>query len=186
MASMAGILARPWNIIDAIGSTSTTPEPSEIQTLSISSPQHTKVPSIAANEAATTAAQELVATLSNPKTNTAWEKISNQQLDALRSLAKMFQDTTARNKPGYETSKHPAKLRVEATNPRVSNSLPPLQTQPPTPEHQYPTRSTRAANLLSGINHKNWQEVVPTQPTGNNIQLANTIVDNNTSGALEY
>ena len=50
------------------------------------SPQHTKVPSIAANDAATTAAQELVAALSDPKPNIEWEKVGNQQLDALRSL----------------------------------------------------------------------------------------------------
>ena len=46
-------------------------------------------------------------------------------------------------------------------------------------------RSTHAANFLSGINHKNWQEVVPTQPTGNNIQWANTIIDNDNGGALK-
>ena len=35
-------------------------------------PQHTKVPIIAANDAATTAAQELVAALSDTKPNTSW------------------------------------------------------------------------------------------------------------------
>ena len=71
--------------------------------------QHTKVPSIAANEAATTAAQELVAALSYLKPNTEWEKVGNRKLDALCSLTQIIQDTTARNKPGYETSKHPSK-----------------------------------------------------------------------------
>ena len=71
--------------------------------------QHTKVPSIATNDAATTAAQEPVAALSNPKPNTLWEKVGNQQLSALHSLKQSFQDTTARKKLGYETSKHPEK-----------------------------------------------------------------------------
>ena len=35
-------------------------------------PQHTKVPSIAENDAATTAARELVAALSDPKPNAEW------------------------------------------------------------------------------------------------------------------
>ena len=53
-------------------------------------PQHTKVPSIAANNAATTASQELVAALSYPKPNAEWEKVGDQQLEALRSLAQFF------------------------------------------------------------------------------------------------
>ena len=47
-------------------------------------------------------------------------------------------------------------------------------------------RSTHAANLLNGSNHTNWQEGVPAQPTGNNIQLENAIIDNDTGEALEY
>ena len=70
-------------------------------------PQHTKVPSIAANNADTTTAQEIVAALSDPKPNTEWEKVFHRQLDALRSLALIFQETTARSKQGYATSKPP-------------------------------------------------------------------------------
>ena len=177
MASMAGILAQPWNIIDVIVSTSPTHKLSETQTPSNFPPQHTKIPSIAAIDAYTTAAQELVVALSNSKPNTPWEMVGNRQLAALRSLAHIFQ---------YETSKHTAKSRVEASNPRVSNSLPPLRTQTRMPAHQYPTHSTHAANLISVINHKNLQEVVPAQPTGTNIQYANAIIDKDTGGALEY
>ena len=77
-------------------------------------PQHTKVPSIAAIKAATTTAQELVAALSDFKPNTQLEKVGNQQFAALRILVHNFQHTTTRNKPGYETFKHPEKPRVEA------------------------------------------------------------------------
>ena len=100
--------------------------------------------------------------------------------------SKNFQEKTARSKQGYATSKPPAKLRVEAANPRVSNAVPPLQTQKPTPANQYPTRSTHASNLPNGSNHTNWQEGVPVQPTGNNIQLAKAIIDNDTGEALEH
>ena len=61
-------------------------------------PQHTKVPSIAANDAATTATQDLFAALSDTKPNTQWEKVGNKQLEALRSLSRIFQETTARSK----------------------------------------------------------------------------------------
>ena len=98
-------------------------------------PQHTKVPSIAANDASTTAAQEIVAALSDPKPNIEWEKVGNWQLNALRSLAQIFQETTARNKQEYATSKPPEKSKVEAANPRVSNAVPPLRTQKSTPAH---------------------------------------------------
>ena len=77
-------------------------------------------------------------------------------------------------------------MRVEAANPRVSNAMPPLQTKKPTPAHRYPTRSTHTDNLLNGSNHTNWQEGVSEQPKGNNIQLANAIIDNDTGEALEY
>ena len=75
---------------------------------------------------------------------------------------------------------------MEAANPRVRNSVPPLQTQTPKPAHRYTTRSTHAANLHKGSNHTNCQEGVPAQPTGNIIQLENAIIENNTGGALEY
>ena len=149
-------------------------------------PNHTKVPSIAANDAATTAAQEVVAALSDPKPNAEWENVGDRQLEALRNLAQIFQETTARNKQGYATSKPPEKTRVEAANPRVSNAVPPLQAQKPTPEHLYPTCSTHAANLPNDSKRKNGQEGVPAQPKGNNIKLANAIIDNDTGGALEY
>ena len=53
-------------------------------------PQHTKVPSIAANDASTIAAQEIVAALSDPKPNISWEKVGNRKLAALRSLTYNF------------------------------------------------------------------------------------------------
>ena len=142
---------------------------------------------MAANDAATTAAQEFVTALSDPKPNTEWEKVGNRQLDALRSLARIFQETTARSKQGYATSKPPSKSRVEAANMRVSNAVPPLQTQKTNPAHRYPTRSTHAANVLNGSKHTNWQEGVPAQPRGNNIKLKNGTIDNNTGvGAVKY
>ena len=52
--------------------------------------QHTKAPSIAAIDAATTAAQELIAALSDPKPNTSLGKGGNRKLAALRSLAHIF------------------------------------------------------------------------------------------------
>ena len=97
-----------------------------------------------------------------------------------------FSKKTARNKQGYATSKPPAKSRVEDENPMVRNSVPPLQTQTPTPAHQCPTRSTHAAKFFNDSNHTNWQEGGPAQPTGNKIQLANAIINNDTGGELEY
>ena len=118
-------------------------------------PQHTKVPSIAANDAATTAAQDLVAALYDPKPNTEWKKCRQPTTRCIMQPHTIFQETTARNKQGYATSKPPEKSRMEAANPRVSNAVLPLQTQKPTPAHRYLTRITHAVNILNASNHTN-------------------------------
>ena len=78
------------------------------------SPQHAKVPGIAAINAETTATQQLVTYLSNTKPNTSVEKVGHWKLAALHVLAQIFQHTAAMNKPGFEAPKHTAKPRVEA------------------------------------------------------------------------
>ena len=92
-------------------------------------PQHTKVPGIVAINAATTAAQQLVTTLSYPKPNTALEKVGHWKLAALRILAQIFQHTEALNKPGYKAPNHTKKPKVEASNLRVHKKLPPSEQQ---------------------------------------------------------
>ena len=151
-------------------------------------PQHTKVSGIAAIDLATTAAQQFVTALSNPKPNTAVEKVDHRQLVALRVLAKHFQHTAAMNKPGFEAPKHTAKPRVGASNPRVHKQLPRLSTT--TPTHRYPTRSMNSANLIGVIDDTKFQNVISEKVPGNvdedAPQFANKIIDNNTREALEY
>ena len=92
-------------------------------------PQHAKLPGIATINADTTASQKLVTSLPNPKPNTAVEKFSHRQLAALRILAQIVQHTSATNKLGFESPKHTAKPRMEASNPKVQKQLPPSALQ---------------------------------------------------------
>ena len=82
-------------------------------------PQHTKVPGITSIDAATTAPQQLVTAMFDPKPNTALEKVGHRQLAALHILAQIFQHKAALNKQRYEAPNYTAKPRVEASNPRV-------------------------------------------------------------------
>ena len=151
-------------------------------------PQNTKVHSIAAIDADTTAAQQLVTALSDPKPNTPLEKVGNRQLAALRILAHIFRHTASLNKPRYEAPNHTAKPRVEASNPRVQKQLPPLQTT--TSTHRYPTLSTHAANLTGVIDDTNSQYFipgnVPRHADDAAPQFTNAIIDNNTGEVIEY
>ena len=121
--------------------------------------KHTKVPCIAAIDATTAAAQQLVTSLSNLKPNTALEKVGRRKLAVLRILAQIFQHTVALNKPRYEAPNHTVKPRVEASNQRVHKQFSPIITT--TPTHWYPNRRTHAANLIGVIDETNFQDVIP-------------------------
>ena len=148
--------------------------------------KHTKVPCIAAIDATTAAAQQLVTSLSNLKPNTALEKVGRRKLAVLRILAQIFQHTVALNKPRYEAPNHTVKPRVEASNQRVHKQLSPIITT--TPTHWYPNRRTHAANLIGVIDDTKFQDGIPGHVSGHADdtapQFANTVIDNETGEAL--
>jgi hypothetical protein len=152
-------------------------------------PTHSKMPKLSSADAALRAVKDLIAALKNPHPAAPFDQLGDQQLRALKDLAKIFDTTLPRVTPGKQLPSGTPSQPSPSNQPKP----PPL----PSPRHRYPTRQHSAAAATLLTSQQAFPSLIPEATVKEMIEappelqcpllpMANAVINPVTGSSMDY